>query len=288
MKVLVTGAAGLLGTDIVSAARGRGHEVVGLARADLDVTDEAGVRDAFETHRPHAVVHCAAYTAVDRAESEADLAMRVNRGGSANVATAAAATGAEVVYVSTDFVFDGTASTPYRPYHVPGPLGAYARSKVEGEMAQTESVSLPLIVRTSWLYGAVGKTFVRSILEQAAKGEALRVVGDQRGCPTWSANAAGVLLELLERGARGIWHVTDGGEATWHDVAREALRLRGIEADVLPVTTESWGAPAPRPRYSVLDVSATEALLARRMMPWREALRAFLATQRIGDAERAR
>ena len=274
--ILVTGGAGLLGREIARAATARGYHVVALAHTDLDVTDAPAVRSVVRAHKPTHVIHCAAYTAVDRAESEAELAMRVNRDGTESVARAAAQAGAGLVYFSTDYVFDGTQTTPYLSSDAPAPVNSYGRSKLAGEYAAADAHPDPLIIRTGWLYGGGGSSFVQAILERAATGKALRVVNDQHGRPTWTRNLAEGTLDLMTAGTQGMVHLADGGEATWLDLARAAVTLAGYEVDVQPVSTEAWGAPAPRPRYSVLDLAETEAVLGRSMMHWREALRRFL------------
>lgn len=286
-RLLVTGAAGLLGTEVVAAANRRGLDVEAATRADLDVTDAQGVRAALVRHaghgRPAAVVNCAAYTSVDGAEAEPELAALVNGRGSANVATAAAEAGVLLAHVSTDYVFDGAAQVPYGPKHPAAPQSVYGRTKLEGERAALASSPTALVVRTSWLYGSGGHNFVTAMLDRGRKGADSRVVDDQRGRPTWARNTAEGILDLLDRRARGIWHVADGGEATWLELAREAFRLSGIDMHLGSVSTEDWGAPAPRPAYSVLDIRGTEALLGRTSMHWREALRRFLTE--TGDIE---
>jgi dTDP-4-dehydrorhamnose reductase len=292
-RILVTGAEGLLGSEVVRCARARGYEVVGAARTDLDVTDANAVRralgdghaDAGEAARRTftAVVHCAAYTAVDGAEAEVEQAWRVNRDGTRHVARAAAEAGVRLVYVSSDYVFDGSNRVPYTPEADARPLGVYGRTKLLGEVEAMEALPKALVVRTSWLYGAGGRNFVTSMLalgrrRVAAGGtDALRVVDDQVGRPSWARNVAVDLLDLLERNVSGVWHVADADEASWLDLAREVFQLTGVKVAVQPVSTQDWGAPARRPAYSVLDVTATEALLGRPAMPWRRALQAFLA-----------
>ncbi len=274
--VFVTGAAGLLGREVVRGATARGYHVVALAHTDLDVTDAPAVRSVVRAHTPTHVIHCAAYTAVDGAESEPELAMRVNRDGTESVAKAAAQAGAGLVYFSTDYVFDGLKVEPYLSSDSPAPVNSYGRSKLAGEYAAADAHPDPLIIRTGWLYGGGGSSFIQAILKRAATGKGLRVVDDQHGRPTWTRNLAEGTLELLDAGAKGVVHFADGGEATWVDLARAALTLSGYEIEVEPVSTEEWGAPAPRPRYSVLDLTATEAVLGCSMMHWREALRRFL------------
>ncbi len=285
MNILVTGAGGLLGGAVVRAARERGHTVDALDRADLDVTDAEAVHRWITERKPEAVIHCAAYTAVDRAEEEAELAMQVNRDGTANVALASADVGAAVFLPSTDYVFDGESSRPYqpgdkpRPYRPddqPRPLNAYGRSKLAGEQALRAAGGTWVIVRTSWLYGADGRDFVDVILASGDRTEPMAIVDDQVGCPTWTGSLAPALVELVEQGATGTLHLCDRGEATWLDLAREVASFGGIEVELTATTTEAWGAPAARPRYSVLDSSEAEALLDRTMPTWGESLRAHL------------
>jgi len=301
VKILVTGAAGLLGTDVVAVAEGRGHEVVGLDRAALDVTDADAVMACLSGEAPDWVFHCAAYTAVDRAEEEAELAMQVNRDGAENVALAVASAGARMVYVSTDYVFNGEQRSPYRPTDPVGPLSVYGRTKLAGEEAVMgvlggavggavgakaeaggavteggEGSAAALVVRTGWLYGSGGRNFVTAILDRAERGDPLSVVADQRGRPTWTRNVAEVALDLIEGDASGIWHVADGGAATWLRFAREMLRIRGLKVPIRGVFSAQWGAAAPRPAYSVMNVSATEERIGRPMMEWQEALARFL------------
>ncbi|HUG36078.1 MAG TPA: dTDP-4-dehydrorhamnose reductase [Candidatus Limnocylindrales bacterium] len=275
MRILVTGAEGLLGTALVAEARSRGHELMGLGRGALDVTDAPAVRDALEAAGPDAVVHCAAYTAVDRAEAEPELARAVNRDGTRYVAEAAAGVGAGLVYVSTDYVFDGQKRSPYLPDDAPRPLSVYGRTKLEGEEAVRQAGGEALVVRTSWLYGP-SSGFVPAILRRARAGQALHVVDDQRGRPTWAPHAAAALLDLLESGALGTWHVAGQGECTWFELAREALELEGLGVGLDPISTAEYGAAAPRPSYSVLDLEATEARIGRSLPHWRQGLRACL------------
>lgn len=285
MRIVVTGAKGLLGARVVEAATARGHEVVALGHAELDVTDRARVSELVEGVGPEAVVHCAAYTAVDRAEVEPDRAYAVNRDGARNVAAAAEATGAVIVQISTDYVFDGRGKRPYRVDDATGPLSVYGRSKLEGEEAVREVGGKWLVVRTSWLYGG-GSGFVPAILRRAGRSEPLRIVDDQRGRPTWAPDAARALLDLLERGARGIWHVAGGGDCTWHELAKEAVAVAGYSVPIDAISTAAFGAPAPRPAYSVLDLDATERLLGRPMVHWSGALQQYIRSEWTGLQER--
>jgi dTDP-4-dehydrorhamnose reductase len=293
VRVLVTGAGGLLGSLLVERAGRAGHDVVAATRADVDVTDGAAVRRAISDAGPDWVVHCAAWTAVDRAEAEPEAAFAVNARGAGHVASAAAASGARLAHVSTDYVFDGRRRAPYRVGDRPNPLSVYGRSKWAGERAVRRAFeegsawgAEPLIVRTGWLYGEGGRGFVRTIVDRASAGAALRVVDDQVGRPTSAANVTEALLDLIERGAGGIWHVADRGEATWLEFAREAVRIAGMDVDIEGVSTASWGAPAPRPGYSVLDLGRTEEALGRPMQEWKEALAVCLGPAREPTMER--
>jgi dTDP-4-dehydrorhamnose reductase len=272
MRILVTGAGGLLGSAVVADARARRHDVVGIGHDRLDVRDRAEVHEAVSAARPDAVVHCAAYTAVDRAESESGLARAVNRDGTRHVAEATRDVGATLLYVSTDYVFDGKKRAPYLPSDAPAPLSVYGRTKLEGEEAVASVGGRAMVARTSWLYGRRGG-FVPAILRRARRGETLRVVDDQRGRPTWAPHAATVMLDLLDSEATGVWHVANEDDCTWLDLAREAIAAEGLDVEVLPVSTQQYGAAAPRPVYSVLDLHETEEHLGRQLPTWREGLR---------------
>lgn len=275
MRLLITGAGGMLARALRLELPARGHEVLALTREALDVRDPDGCRRTLERARPDAVLHCAAYTRVDDAESDEGAARALNADATANVARACGAVGARLVYPSTDYVFDGSASTPYPPDAPTAPLNAYGRTKLEGERLAL-SLSDALVVRTSWLYGAGGRNFVATILERAASGEPLRVVDDQHGSPTWTHDLAHVLARLLENDASpGVYHACGGGETTWYGFAREAIRLAGLTTEVQPVTSDAFPRRARRPRNSRLDCSTTEVVVGP-MRDWREALAAAL------------
>lgn len=274
-SAVVTGAAGMLGQAICAELAGRGLDVVAAARADLDVTDAGACREFFESRRPDVIFHCAAWTNVDGAESKPDVATRVNHGGTANVVAAADAVGARVVHFSTDYVFDGSATSPL-PIDTPrNPISAYGRGKAEAEQAVEESPGRHLIIRTSWLYGPGGGNFIDAMVARAAGGK-LNVVNDQVGRPTRTADLAAAAVDLVELGATGVFHVANQGEATWFELAQTIFDWMGSPVTLEPVSTEAWGAPAPRPRYSVLDLSVAEELLGRSMPHWTDALSAHL------------
>jgi dTDP-4-dehydrorhamnose reductase len=252
---LVTGSAGMLGCDLTSLLRQRGVMVTGLARPDLDVTDAAAVSAAIADARPDVVVNCAAWTAVDLAESCEDEALAVNGHGAANVAAGCASVGARMIQLSTDYVFDGIAAHPYAEAAAPGPASAYGRTKLAGERAVL--AVLPesgYVVRTAWLYGAHGKNFVRTMIELERRQDTVAVVDDQHGQPTWTASVAARLLDLISAGAPpGVYHATCSGETTWFELAREVFRLLGADPGrVTPTDSAAVARPAPRPAYSVL------------------------------------
>ncbi len=288
---LVTGAGGMLGTDVVAALTARGEPVTGLDRAALDVTDAAAVTDAIGVAGPDVVVNCAAWTAVDDAETAEEQALAVNGGGPANLAAACARTGARLVQVSTDYVFAGDAGRPYAEDDVPAPRTAYGRTKLAGERAVLAGLpGSAYVVRTAWLYGAHGPSFVRTMITLEGRRPAVDVVDDQHGQPTWTADVAGQIIALVDAGAAaGIYHATSGGQTTWFGLAREVFGLLGAEqARVRPVPTSAMPRPAPRPAHSVLGHRGWAATGIPPIGDWRTALhRAFpgvLAAQRSAAA----
>ncbi len=288
---LVTGAGGMLGTDLVAALTASGEAVTGLDRAGLDVTDAAAVTDAVARARPTVVVNCAAWTAVDDAEATEEQALAVNCGGPANLAAACARTGARLVQVSTDYVFAGDAGRPYAEDDVPAPRTAYGRTKLAGERAVLGALpEAGYVVRTAWLYGAHGPSFVRTMIRLAEQRPAVDVVDDQHGQPTWTADVAGQIIALVQAAAApGIYHATSGGQTTWFGLAREVFGLLGADqARVRPVPTSAMPRPAPRPAYSVLGHGAWAGPGIPPIGDWRTALhRAFpglLAAHRAAAA----
>jgi dTDP-4-dehydrorhamnose reductase len=272
MRLLVTGAAGMLGRDVVAAAQEAGHDVAALARAELDITDAAAVRDAIAAARPDAVINCAAWTDVDGAEAHEAEATAVNGAGAGNVA--AAAGDALVVHVSSDYVFDGTASEPYTEDAATGPRSAYGRSKLAGERAVSEAGGRAAIVRASWLFGPHGRNFVDTMRRLGAERDELAVVDDQVGCPTYTGHLAAALVEIAERGVTGVMHVAGGGRCSWFDLAEATFEETGVTVRVRPQSTADTGRPAPRPAFSALASTRGDAPV---LPPWREGLRAHLA-----------
>jgi dTDP-4-dehydrorhamnose reductase len=267
----------MLGQAIVPELRERGHDVYPFDRSNLDVLDVRAVAKAVGAAQPDVIVQCAAFTAVDAAESREAEAFRINAGGAEIVGRAAAGVGALFVYPSTDYVFSADVERPLWPDDPVLPLNAYGRSKLAGEQ-EARAVPRHLIVRTSWLYGAGGKNFVDTISRLAGERPYLEVVNDQIGVPTWTVSLSRTLAALVERGAQGVYHASDGGDAvSWYEFAREIVRLRGVSVEVRPVPTSAYPTAARRPRYSVLDCAATEELIGSKLPDWREMLKQYLA-----------
>ena len=275
MRVLVTGAGGLLGREVVRQLGARGHDAIPCVRATLDITDDARARDVLSTARPDAVLHCAAFTNVDAAESSADEAFRVNVDGTANVARAAAHVGARFMCVSTDYVFDGESTEPYRPDSPTNPLSVYGKSKLGGEEAARLAGDW-IVARVSWVYGKGGTNFGSRALDRVRQGETLRAFTDLRSVPTWVSDAAVTLIRLFEVGAPGgVYHANNAGATTWYDFARLAVQCAGVTATVEPTRIADIDLPAMRPRYSVMDVSGTEQHVGR-IGEWTDALRSAI------------
>jgi dTDP-4-dehydrorhamnose reductase len=252
---LVTGAGGMLGTDLVAVLTSGGEPVTGMDRASLDVTDAAAVVDAIASGRPDVVVNCAAWTAVDDAEASEEQALAVNAGGAANLAGSCAALGARLVQVSTDYVFAGDAGRPYAEEDVPAPRSAYGRTKLAGERAVLDRLpESGYVVRTAWLYGAHGPSFVRTMIKLEGERPTVDVVDDQHGQPTWTVDVARQIVALVHSAAvPGIYHATSTGQTTWFGLAREIFRLLDADpARVRPIPTSAIPRPAQRPACSVL------------------------------------
>jgi dTDP-4-dehydrorhamnose reductase len=278
MRLLVTGAAGMLGRDVVAAAEGAGLQVAAFARADLDITDATAVNAAVAAARPDAIVNCAAWTDVDGAEAAEEQATAVNGDGAGNVARAAAEHDALVVHVSSDYVFDGTATEPYPEDAPTGPAGAYGRSKLAGEHAVAAAGARHAIVRSAWVFGPHGKNFVDTMRRVGAERDEVAVVDDQLGCPTYTGHLAAALLQIAEHGTTGMLHVAGGGSCTWFELAVATFDETGIACRVRPQSTADLGRPAPRPAFSVLRSTRGDAPA---LPHWREGLRAHLTRMEV-------
>lgn len=280
MKVLVTGSSGQLGEALVRLAP-PGHDIVAPVRAELDLADANAVHDAVIAHRPTLILNAAAYTAVDRAESDAATAHAINVTAVEAMARAAGTVGARLLHVSTDFVFGQGANRPIAPDAPTGPLGVYGSTKLAGEAAAA-AVPDHLIVRTAWVYAAHGANFVKTMLRLMRERDEVRVVADQVGAPTWAPGLAKALWTLAHDPHRGVLHYSDAGAATWYDFAvaiqEEALAIGLLDraVPILPIMTSDYPTPAARPPYSLLDARSTWAYLRERPVHWRVNLRRML------------
>lgn len=272
MTYLITGATGMLGHDLQRVLAGR--SVTALGREDLDITDRDAVESAVAGH--DIVINCAAYTKVDDAESHEKEAFAVNATGPANLARAAAQHGAKLVTISTDYVFDGTATTPYAENSPRHPVSAYGRTKAEGEKLALElNPSDTYVVRTAWLYGAHGPNFAKTMVRLAGQNDTVNVVEDQFGQPTWTADVTSQIVAMLDKGlAPGIYHATSSGQTTWFGFAQEIFRAAGLDPHrVLPTTSTAFVRPAPRPAFSVLGHERWRRAGMEPIRDWRDALR---------------
>lgn len=278
MRVLITGAGGQLGGALQRTAPAWA-DVNAIDVEDVDLTDAPMLTARLVVEAPDLIINAAAYTAVDKAESDEAIARAINAEAVATMVEAMAGTGGKVVHVSTDYVFDGTSSTPYAPGAARNPQSVYGRTKAEGEDCLRAA---DLLVRTAWVYEAGGASFVRTMIRLMKERDELRVVADQTGAPTWATGLASTIWALVEKGASGTFHHCDDGIATWHEfavaIAEEAHALGLIPRIpvILPITTAEYPTPAQRPAFSLLDCSATRALICDAPVPWRENLRLML------------
>lgn len=289
MKVLITGAAGLVGGAVTEHCRGRGDDVLAFDRVGLDITDERGVREAVARLKPEAVVNCAAWTDVDGCELDPQRAFLVNSQGVESLATAARLAGASFVNVSTDYVFDGRRDGHfYTQRDDPHPLSAYGAAKLEGERRAQAAFARTSIVRTGWVFGAGGRNFLATVVERARRGERLRAISDSYGTPTYAPDLAARLRELAELDLPGIYHVVNAGEGTSYEgFARSAADAAGLtDTQIEGVPADSLKRPAPRPRNSRLRCLLSEALGLTPLRDWRDALAEFAGTKQKAEGRR--
>lgn len=277
MKIVVTGASGQLGHDVTRVLGERVIEYRGLGSKDCDITDTISVERVFEEEKPDAVIHCAAYTEVDRAEDDRDKCWQVNVAGTENVAKACKRHGAKMMYISTDYVFSGEGDSCYETDDLTGPKGFYGMSKLAGEIAVQSALENYFIVRTSWAFGLHGKNFVKTMLRLAEKQKTLQVVDDQIGSPTYTADLAQLLCNIICTDKYGVYHATNGGICSWADFAEEIFALTGKNVEVCRITTEEYHARAARPLNSRLS---NRKLLDNgfSLLPdWQDALKRYLS-----------
>jgi dTDP-4-dehydrorhamnose reductase len=279
MRFTVFGASGLFGQDLTRQLHG--HEVTALSSRDADLRDRARVRDVIIDSRPEWILLSAAYTDVDGCESNRDLAFAVNCDGAVNVALAAAEAGSRLLFLSSDYVFDGSKRMPYETSDARNPIGVYGASKAQAEERLVEVLPEVCIVRTSWLFGHGGKCFPATISKLASTRPEISVVNDQRGSPTFTWDLASALVQLCSASARGIVHVTNSGDCTWYEFASEIVRLAGFSTTVKPLTTAEFPRPARRPAYSVLSPDSLQAYRIH-MPDWKDALRRYLEGESQG------
>jgi dTDP-4-dehydrorhamnose reductase len=276
VRVLVAGAGGMLGGDAARAIAARGHRVFALPRAELDITDSGAVEATLAELRPDAVVNCAAWTDVDGAEAHEAAAMRVNDTAAGLLSSTAAAHGASVLYVSSDYVFDGQKGSPYVESDLPAAISAYGRSKQAGETSVATANPRHFIVRSSWLFGTGGPNFVETMLRVGGEQPEVIVVSDQVGCPTYTAHLAQAIALLIEGDDHGIHHIAAAGECSWFEYAQEIFDQADMDTHVMAGTTEMLGRPAPRPTYSVLASERPDPIV---LPNWREGLAEYLAAR---------
>jgi dTDP-4-dehydrorhamnose reductase len=273
MKAMILGASGLLGKEVMR--EWTGDDVVGLGSRDVDIRDADQVREVVERARPEWIVLAAAYTNVDDCESHPELAFAVNRDGAVNVGKAAKQSGAKLLFLSSDYVFDGKKTTPYESGDGRNPQSVYGRSKAEAEVRLLDVLPGCCIARTSWLFGTGGKCFPDTILKLAASRPVLDVVDDQRGCPTYSVDLARAIIELCRNHASGIVHTTNSGDCSWFEFAREIVKGAGLATEVRPVSSQQMARPAPRPAYSVLSAKSLEQY-GLAVPSWQDGLQRYL------------
>lgn len=279
-RLLVTGAAGQLGNEVRKCFSGDGaFDIDYMDRSSLDITDAAAVRKTISERDYDFIVNCAAYTAVDKAESERELCRRINVDGPSNIAAATKGTKTRIMHISTDYVFDGNSSIPYREDSVPNPLSFYGLTKLEGEKKLLSMAPDSIILRTGWLYSAEGHNFLRTILNKALKGDSLTVVDDQTGSPTYAADLVAVIKKILTSDARlsGIFNCTNEGQTTWFGFANEILKAANIGGSVKPCSSADYPTAAVRPRFSVLDKTKIKEALRLEIPSWQDALKRCVA-----------
>lgn len=281
MKVVVTGAAGQLGQDVLLELERKNHQVFGADRQQLDITNEENVIAYIHEIKPDVILHCAAYTNVDAAEENEDAAYQVNAAGSEYLAKAAKQIGAKMLYVSTDYVFDGSASEPYEVDEPTKPLGAYGRTKLAGEQLLQKHLDEFFIVRTAWVFGIHGNNFVKTMIRLGKERGEVGVVHDQVGSPTYTVDLAKFMVELMETEKYGVYHATNSGICSWYEFAVEIFKQAGLDVQVNPLTSDQFPRPAARPKYSVLSKKMIEKQGLTPLRDWKEALAAYLAEANV-------
>lgn len=283
MKVLVTGVKGQLGYDVVNELEKRGHTAIGTDVEEMDITDEGKVREVLDAEKPDAVIHCAAYTAVDAAEDNVELCRKINAEGTENIAKACKELGCKLLYVSTDYVFNGEGERPWEPDDEREPLNVYGQTKYEGELAVEKYVEKFFIVRIAWVFGINGKNFIKTMLRLGEDHDELTVVADQIGSPTYTYDLARLLVDMIGSDKYGRYHATNEGLCSWYDFAVEIFRQAGLNVRVRPVTSEEYPAKAKRPHNSRMDKAKLEENGFERLPDWKDALGRYLKALRAEE-----
>lgn len=276
MKILVTGVGGQLGYDVCKVLAARGVEHKGVDVQDFDISDEKAVRAYITTYRPNAVIHCSAWTAVDKAEDEIEKVRAVNAGGPRNIAAVCREINAKMLYISTDYVFSGSGERFYEPNDPTEPLGVYGQTKLEGELAVQELLDRYFIVRISWVFGLNGNNFVKTMLRLSERQDKINVVGDQIGSPTYTADLAPLLCDMIETEKYGVYHATNEGVCSWAEYAQEIFRLSGKKVTVNAIPTSAYPTRAVRPQNSRMSKSKLEQAGFFRLPTWQDALVRYL------------
>ena len=276
MKVLVTGVKGQLGYDVVNELEKRGHEAVGVDIEEMDITDADKVREVILKENPEAVIHCAAYTAVDAAEENEEVCRKVNTDGTVNIAKVCGENNIKMMYISTDYVFDGEGEQYWQPDESRHPLNVYGQTKYEGELAVEKEVKKYFIVRIAWVFGVNGKNFIKTMLNLGKTHDELSVVDDQVGSPTYTFDLARLLVDMIETDKYGKYHATNEGICTWCEFAKEIFRQAGMNVKVNPVTSEEFPTKAKRPHNSRMSKDKLEEQGFARLPAWQDALERYL------------
>lgn len=277
MRVLVTGAKGQLGHDVVNELEKRGLEAVGVDVEEMDITDAPAVDRCIRGAGADAVIHCAAYTAVDAAEDNVELCRRVNADGTYNIARVCRELDLPMMYISTDYVFDGQGERPWDPDEKRDPLNVYGQTKCEGEMAIEKLLSKYFIVRIAWVFGVNGKNFIKTMLRLGKERGAVSVVDDQIGSPTYTYDLARLLVDMIQTDKYGIYHATNEGLCSWYEFAQEIFRQAGMDVEVTPVSSEAFAAKAKRPKNSRMNKDKLDEMGFERLPSWQDALSRYLA-----------
>lgn len=283
MRVLVTGVKGQLGYDVVNELTKRNIEAVGVDIDEMDITDKASVEKVIGEAAPDAVIHCAAYTAVDAAEDNVEICRKVNRDGTQNIADMCKKLDIKMLYISTDYVFDGQGTRPWEPDDEQHPLNAYGQTKYEGELAVKNTLEKYFVVRIAWVFGVNGKNFIKTMLNLAKTRDSLTVVNDQFGSPTYTYDLARLLVDMILTDKYGFYHATNEGIITWYDFAVEIFKTAGIEMKVTPVTSEAYAAKARRPYNSRMSKDKLTANGFELLPPWQDALKRYIETLKERD-----